>query len=106
MLKANELIIQFFGPTLKSVILKWIAGTLLLFTVTFIIAILSPDLAEWGYGWPLHFLEVRGSAPDWEGTSLNLLFLIIDILFWYLIISFKHFLMRIKQVKGIIEKSQ
>jgi hypothetical protein len=100
--KVNELVKQFFGPTLKSAVLKWTVGTILLFLVTFIIVILSPDLAEWDYGWPLHFLEVRGFAPDWVGTSFNLFYLIIDVLFWYLVVCIMYLLMRIRRLnKGV-----
>ena len=105
MRKVIEFIRQFFGPTWKNTVLKWIVGTILFFIVTFIIAISSPNLAEWSYGWPLHFLEVRGFAPDWVGTSFNLFFLIIDILFWYSIVCLIYLLYKKRRLRVSIEKS-
>jgi hypothetical protein len=84
-----EQIKQFFGPTWKNAIIKVIVAITLLFVVTFIIAMSLPDLDEWGYGWPLHFLEVFG--PDETRYSFNLFFLIIDILFWYLVVCLVYF---------------
>lgn len=71
--------------------LKVSISIVLLILTTFIIAITGPDSAEWGYGWPLHFLEVKETQIE-TISSWNFLFLIADIIFWYLVVQLLAFL--------------
>lgn len=82
----NEKIIQFFGTTWKNVVIRIIFGFVLLFIITFLIAITGPDVAEWSYGWPLPFLDVNEDI-GWDPSFFHPVYLILDSLFWYLIIS-------------------
>lgn len=80
---------QFLGFSLKIIVIRIILALLLLLIVTYIIAISGQDVRHWGYGWPLYFLEVWESS---EGITDKYSFyetnLILDILFWYLVVCF------------------
>ncbi|MBC8515086.1 hypothetical protein H8D30_04435 [bacterium] len=81
-----------FSLSLKSFLPSLYWGIICLIVVTFLVAILSPSLPEWGYGWPWHFLEVRGGEPDYLGSTFSWPALLLDLLFWsYVVIGFAFF---------------
>lgn len=88
----NEFIKQLFGPSWKQALLKMVLGFVLLFIVTFTIAMNGSNVSEWSYGWPFSFLDVNENDPS--GTVFRPVGLIANLVFWYVMVCVVDLILR------------